>query len=473
MTSNGVSQRWHLRSSEQRFLLILGDLLAGILALLIALFVWGTSSSEWLGFNLEFLRTRPPFWFYLLPFLWLILMIELYDLKRAHKLMDTLKGIGLATILYATLYLIIYFSSEPNSLPRLGVAVFVGSIAILTLIWRMLYIRLFTAPNMMRRVMIIGAGKAGQTLVEVVSEQNPAPFNLIGLVDDDPQKLGTRVHDFEILGNSLSLNELIRTYKISDLILAISGELNNSMFQSILSAQEAGINLSTMSEIYEELLTRVPIFLLEADWIIRSFVEKISSSSFYNMLKRGMDLLGGVIGTILMLIFLPFIAIAILIESGKPVFYKQERLGRGGTPYILYKFRTMKRDAEKDGEVMLTSKKDPRVTRVGRILRKMHLDEFPQFFNVLQGNMSLVGPRAERAELVAKFQKEIPFYRARLLVKPGITGWAQINQAYAETSEEMAIKLEYDLYYIQHRNIFMDIMIVLRTIGNSLGFKGR
>lgn len=473
MTSNGVSQRWHLRSSEQRFLLILGDLLAGILALLIALFVWGTSSSEWLGFNLEFLRTRPPFWFYILPFLWLILMIELYDLKRAHKLMDTLKGIGLATILYATLYLIIYFSSEPNSLPRLGVAVFVGSIAILTLIWRMLYIRLFTAPNMMRRVMIIGAGKAGQTLVEVVSEQNPAPFNLIGLVDDDPQKLGTRVHDFEILGNSLSLNELIRTYKISDLILAISGELNNSMFQSILSAQEAGINLSTMSEIYEELLTRVPIFLLEADWIIRSFVEKISSSSFYNMLKRGMDLLGGVIGTILMLTFLPFIAIAILIESGKPVFYKQERLGRGGTPYILYKFRTMKRDAEKDGEVMLTSKKDPRVTRVGRILRKMHLDEFPQFFNVLQGNMSLVGPRAERAELVAKFQKEIPFYRARLLVKPGITGWAQINQAYAETSEEMAIKLEYDLYYIQHRNIFMDIMIVLRTIGNSLGFKGR
>lgn len=473
MTSNGVSQRWHLRSSEQRFLLILGDLLAGILALLIALFVWGTSSSEWLGFNLEFLRTRPPFWFYLLPFLWIILMIELYDLKRAHKLMDTLKGIGLATILYATLYLIIYFSSEPNSLPRLGVAVFVGSIAILTLIWRMLYIRLFTAPNMMRRVMIIGAGKAGQTLVKVVSEQNPAPFNLIGLVDDDPQKLGTRVHDFEILGNSLSLNELVRTYKISDLILAISGELNNSMFQSILSAQEAGINLSTMSEIYEELLTRVPIFLLEADWIIRSFVEKISSSSFYNMLKRGMDLLGGVIGTILMLIFLPFIAIAILIESGKPVFYKQERLGRGGTPYILYKFRTMKRDAEKDGEVMLTSKKDPRVTRVGRILRKMHLDEFPQFFNVLQGNMSLVGPRAERAELVAKFQKEIPFYRARLLVKPGITGWAQINQAYAETSEEMAIKLEYDLYYIQHRNIFMDIMIVLRTIGNSLGFKGR
>lgn len=473
MTSNGSSQRWHLRPSEQKFLLIFGDLLAGITALFVALFVWGTSSSEWLGFNLEFLRTRPPVWFYLLPFLWIILMIELYDLKRAHNLMDTLKSIGLATIIYAMLYLIIYFSSEPNSLPRLGVAAFVGSVAILTLIWRMFYIRLFTAPRLMRRVLIIGAGKAGQTLVWIVSEQKPAPFNLIGLIDDDPEKLGTNVNNYEILGNSSSLKELIKTHNISDLILAISGELNSTMFQAVLNAQEAGIGIFTMSETYEELLGRVPIFLLEADWILRSFVEKIPSSSFYSMLKRGMDLLGSVIGTAIMLVLLPFIAGAILIESGRPVFYKQERLGKGGMPYTLYKFRTMKKDAERDGEVMLTSKKDPRITRIGRILRKMHLDEFPQFINVLKGNMSLVGPRAERAELVAKFQKEIPFYRARLLVKPGITGWAQINQAYAETSEEMAIKLEYDLYYIQHRNILMDLTILLRTIGNSLGFKGR
>ncbi len=472
MSSNSMPQRWRLKPSEQRFLLILGDFLAGVIALLISLYIWA-AGDEWLGFNLEFLRTRPPFWFYLLPFLWLVLIIEIYDLKRAHNLLETLKGIGIGTVVYGVLYLIIYFSSAPNSLPRLGVALFVGLVAVLTLLWRLLYIRLFTSPGLLRRVLVIGAGKAGQTISRVISEQKPTPFFVAGLIDDNPEKMGTKIYGYEVVGRSDSLAELIKAHQVSDLILAISGDMNSTLFQSILNAQEAGINLSTMTETYEELLGRVPIFLLEADWIIRSFVEKIPASSFYRITKRGLDVLGGLIGGLIMLVLLPFIAIAILIESGRPIIYKQTRLGRGGNPYTLYKFRTMKKDAEKDGEVMLTAKHDPRVTKMGRFLRKTHLDELPQFINVLQGNMSLVGPRSERAEWVAQFQKEIPFYRARLLVKPGITGWAQINQPYAETLEEMAVKLEYDLYYIQHRNILMDFMIILRTVGNVLGFKGR
>jgi len=472
MSSNSMPQRWHLQPSEQRLLLIFGDLLAAVLALFLSLYIWA-AGDEWLGFNLEFLSTRPPFWFYLLPFLWLILMIELYDLKRAHNLLETLKGIGVATVIYGVLYLVVYFSSEPNSLPRLGVALFVVLVAVLSLLWRLLYIKLFTAPSLLRRVLIIGAGKSGQTLADVIAAQKPAPFILVGLIDDDPDKIGTNIYNYEVLGNGEALSSLIKAHQISDLILAISGEMNSSMFQAILNAQEAGINLSTMSETYEEILGRVPIFLLEADWIIRSFVEKIPSSSFYRIGKRGLDILGGLVGTAMMVVLLPFIAIAILLESGRPVFYRQERLGRGGNPYTIYKFRTMKKDAEKDGEVMLTAKHDPRITRAGRFLRKTHLDEIPQFINVLRGNMSLVGPRSERAEWVAQFQKEIPFYRARLLVKPGITGWAQINQSYAENAAEMAVKLEYDLYYIQHRTIIMDIMIILRTIGNVLGFKGR
>jgi len=133
----------------------------------------------------------------------------------------------------------------------------------------------------------------------------------------------------------------------------------------------------------------------------------------------------------------------------------------------------MEKDAEKDGIVRMAEENDERVTKVGWILRKTHLDEFPQFINVLRGEMSLVGPRAERPELVEYFQKEIPFYRARLLVKPGVSGWAQINYGYAGTVNETAVKLEYDLYYIEHRNIIMDISIILRTIGTVLGFKGQ
>jgi lipopolysaccharide/colanic/teichoic acid biosynthesis glycosyltransferase len=133
----------------------------------------------------------------------------------------------------------------------------------------------------------------------------------------------------------------------------------------------------------------------------------------------------------------------------------------------------MRQDAEKGGRAQMTGEKDPRVTRVGNFLRATRLDEFPQFWNVLRGEMSMVGPRAERAQWVATFQQEIPFYRARLLVKPGITGWAQINYGYAATVEDTSVKLEYDLYYIKHRSIMMDIVIMLRTVSTMLGGKGR
>jgi lipopolysaccharide/colanic/teichoic acid biosynthesis glycosyltransferase len=163
----------------------------------------------------------------------------------------------------------------------------------------------------------------------------------------------------------------------------------------------------------------------------------------------------------------------IFIDDGRPIFYTQTRSGRGGQPYALIKFRTMSRDAEADGVPKWAKEDDERATRVGRVLRKTHLDEIPQFVNVLRGEMSLVGPRAERPELMALFEKHVPFYRARLLVKPGITGWAQINFGYASNVEETTIKLEYDLYYIKNRNIMMDLVILLRTPATGFRLRGR
>jgi len=190
-------------------------------------------------------------------------------------------------------------------------------------------------------------------------------------------------------------------------------------------------------------------------------------------LKRLMDMLGGFAGLLILALVFPFAAIATLIDSGLPIFYSQDRLGKGGQIFKIYKFRTMKQNAEADGEAKLAEENDPRVTRVGHFLRRTRLDELPQFWNVLHGEMSLVGPRAERPELVAQFQKEIPFYRARLLVKPGLTGWAQINYGYVATVTETAVKLEYDLYYIKHRSLPMDFTVILRTVGTVLSRKGR
>jgi len=461
-----------LKANEKRSLLILGDIVITIVALILALYFWAAGDT-WMDFSIEFIRTRPPFWFFLLPVFWLILMIELYELRRAGSLAETFKGIGIATLICGVLYLLAYFTSAPNSLPRRGVAVFIVVVSILEFTWRFFFIKIFSASRLMRQVLIVGAGKAGTNLVDVYAKVPAKPFNLVGIVDDDPQKIGAMINGIQVLGSNQDLLKIIEQHDISDVVLAIMGKMNDAMFQSVLTAQEAGVNLTTMAETYEEILGRVPINLLEADWVIRSFVEKAHTGTIYRLFKRGLDLFGAIIGMLGMAILFPFIALGLLIDSGLPIFYRQERLGRGGIPYMIYKFRTMRKDAEKDGEVQVTSAHDPRITRFGRFMRKTHLDELPQFINVLKGNMTLVGPRSERKELVAIFQKEIPFYRARLLVKPGITGWAQINQSYAETVEETALKLEYDLYYIEHNSFFMDLTILIRTMGAVFGFKGR
>jgi lipopolysaccharide/colanic/teichoic acid biosynthesis glycosyltransferase len=228
-----------------------------------------------------------------------------------------------------------------------------------------------------------------------------------------------------------------------------------------------------MPKVYEELLGRVPVQILEADWILRSFVDETRVSGFFELAKRVLDIFGALIGMCVFLIFWPMITVLLLIDDGKPVFYSQLRCGRSGTTYRIYKYRTMRRDAEANGMPQWAKEDDQRATRIGRLLRKTHLDELPQFINVLRGDMSLVGPRAERPELVEMFERNIPFYRGRLLVKPGLTGWAQINFGYASTIEETTKKLEYDLFYIKNRSLWMDIIILLRTPATVLGFRGR
>ncbi|MHB8819409.1 MAG: sugar transferase, partial [Bellilinea sp.] len=252
-----------------------------------------------------------------------------------------------------------------------------------------------------------------------------------------------------------------------------SGEMSPDTFEKVLEAEERGVEVTTMPVVYEELLGRVPIFLLRSDWVLRSFVDQSHVGGFQELSKRLVDIIGGLIGVLIFCLSFPVIGTMIFLTSGAPIFYTQTRLGRNGRPYSIIKYRSMRRDAEKDGIARSADENDERATFVGRILRKTHLDELPQFINILVGDMSLVGPRAERPEIVLELQQHIPFYRARLFVKPGLSGWAQVNFGYANDYETNAIKLEYDLYYIKHRNILLDLNIMIRTVGTVIGFKGR
>jgi exopolysaccharide biosynthesis polyprenyl glycosylphosphotransferase len=401
-------------------------------------------------------------------------MVDSYEPHTAANWRKTLRGIAVAPIVGILGYSLLFtINQDPTSLPRIGIGAFLILASVLTLGWRAAYIRLYTSSGLMRRVVVVGAGKAGHSLADIYRKISPPPFLLIGFVDDDLKKQGKSHHGFAVLGTSKDLLRIIEDYHISDVVIAINGEIKGETFQTILDTQEQGIEIVRMPIMYEELTQRVPVEHLESDWVIRSFVDQIRVSGMYEFFKRLMDIFGGFVGILVFVLIFPFTALAIVLESGFPILYSQERLGKGARLFRIYKFRSMIQNAEPDGEARPASIDDPRVTRVGNFLRRSRLDEMPQFLSVLTGEMSLVGPRAERPELVAQFQRQIPFYRARLLVKPGLTGWAQINYGYVASVKETVVKLEYDLYYIKHRTINMDFSIVLRTIGTVIRRTGR
>lgn len=465
-----VGNNWRLREGEQRLLLLVGDFFAASGAAILSLAFWAQRDA-WLGFTMQFVRDRAP-WFWMLPLIWVLIMINNYDPRTSRSLSETLKGILTSAGIGMVLYLLVYFNSEQGSLPRSGILYFLVLATLFTLCWRFVYVKISSTSTLLRRVLIIGAGESGLVLSTVIKKLNPPPFRIVGFIDDDSSKRHKAVVGIPVVGDSSNLLEVISEMRISDLIVAINGPMNGRMFQGILDAQQEGIEIIRMPVSYEEILGRVPIRHLESDWLLRSFVDDVHVSILYMILKRLIDILGAMIGLMVMILLLPFITLGILSESGKPIIFRQKRIGTGGSIFTIIKFRTMRQDAEDDGQARWAEDHDQRVTRVGRLLRNTHVDELPQFWNVLMGEMSIVGPRPERPSIVQELEKKIPFYRARLLTKPGITGWAQINQDYAGTVESSAEKLEYDLYYIKHRSLWMDLNIIVRTIGAVLGFRG-
>jgi exopolysaccharide biosynthesis polyprenyl glycosylphosphotransferase len=494
MADNIRTTPLRLRPSEHRAILFTGDLFMAIVSVFAALGTWsqyiqykfaaevaknivaGMSPERAQVFAERSINVNVNVqpWFYLLPIVWLILLVELYEPHIAASGRKTTRGIAIAAFVGLLAYSLVFIvRQDPNSLPRIGVGGFLLYASALTLGWRMVFIRIYKSTGLRRRTLIVGAGNAGQTLAELYHTLGTRSFNIVGYVDDDEQKVGKSFQSLPVLGTSSRLLDLIDAHRVSDLVIAINGEIQGATFQTILDAQEHGVDITRMPILYEEMTGRVPIHHLETDWIIRSFVDEVRVSGLYELSKRLLDILGGIAGMIVLIVFFPILGLAVALDSGFPIFYSQLRLGRGGSIFRIYKFRSMYSKLETDAKTQITMENDPRVTRVGNFLRKTRLDELPQFWNVLRGDMSLVGPRAEIPGLVTEYQKQIPFYRARLLVKPGLTGWAQINYGYVASVTETGVKLEYDLYYIKHRTISMDIQIILRTIGTVVRHTGR
>ena len=368
-------------------------------------------------------------------------------------------------------YLLIVSLLPPGSLPRHFVGFFTLISPLLLLSWRRLYSLIFV-PVFQHKAIVVGAGWAGKTLVKTLQDFAASHYEIIGFVDDDSAKHHTTIDGVPILGPTIELSNLIQAKGATDVVLAITRDVPGSVLSSLMECYEQGIRISTMSDLYEHLTDRVPVEHVGDNWFVVLPLDNKAQNLSFRLMKRFMDVIISLVGLVTFGPLLPLLAAMIKMDSPGPTFYRQKRVGKGGKEFELIKLRSMIVDAEKDGQAKWAEKYDSRVTRVGLFLRRTRLDEIPQLLNVLRGEMSLIGPRPERPEFMTELEQDIPFYRTRLTVKPGLTGWAQVNYDYGRSKVDALEKLRYDLYYIKHQSIQLDFVILLKTIGTILLLKG-
>jgi exopolysaccharide biosynthesis polyprenyl glycosylphosphotransferase len=449
--------------------LVAGDFVIGSVAVLAALLLWSLTGGT-PPLQASFVWHHAG-WFAAAP-AWAAALRPARRFRVAFSIAETASRIAHAALALLVVYLAVYFYAPREALPRLMVLHFLWQATILTFTWRLVYIWVFTATSLRRRIVIVGAGRRGRAILRVLKDSGLSYADVLGFIDDDGVS-DRGLDGVPVLGGAAALREFARSAGVAEVILAVDGEPSPTLIQALVTCQEDGLDVVPMASVYEQLLERVPVQYLEPDWIVSTFVDAVRSRDASHIAKRATDVMASVVGFGLLLVLSPVIAVAIVLDSGRPILFTQVRVGRAGRPFWLMKFRTMVSGAEPDGEARWASPGDPRITRVGRWLRRLRLDEWPQIVNILAGEMSLVGPRPERPEFMADLERRIPLYRTRLLVRPGLTGWAQVNFPYGDSIEAAALKLEYDLYYIKHRSLVFDAWIVLRTVGAVIGLKGR
>jgi exopolysaccharide biosynthesis polyprenyl glycosylphosphotransferase len=464
-------QMVRLPISERRLLLAAGDLVAVNLAVLAALRLWAYVGGR--EFNAAFLLSQAQ-WFVILNCLWIALAAanDFYDLALTARWLRSQLRLGQITLQLLVVYLLIFFFSPRDALPRLFILYYAAISYVLIALWRLTRPFLIGWVPLRRRVLIAGSDWAAQAMIDAIAASAPDDYEVVGLVSQ-PGGMGKENNLADrILGSNSDLMRLVEEEAISEVILTSTEHIDGDLFRSIMECYERGIPITPMPILYERLTGMVPVEYVAGHWNIVLPLEGRSPFDPYPLLKRLMDLTICLVGFIIFAPLFPFIALAIKLDSPGPVFYTQERTGKAGRTFKLTKLRSMAQDAEKLAGPIWAVEGDTRITRIGRFLRKSRLDELPQLLNILRGEMSMVGPRPERPYFVERLERTIPFYRTRLTITPGLTGWAQINYGYGSTESDALIKLKYDLYYIRHRSILIDLLILMRTVARVVRLEG-
>lgn len=400
-------------------------------------------------------------------------IFELYNLQKAAKFEVVVQNIILTSSVTVLFYLLTPFYTPLLPTNRMQIIYFFLSINLALFLWRYAYIALISTPRFFKKVLLITDSASVRPILEALQKSDPN-YKIIGFVNIENKKTTAALPEELLRFSTENIAATVEEELISEIVVATSPsqamtiEVNNQL----VSLLEKGVPIREYTQVYEELTHRIPVQYVEQDFYRYFPFSRSNHNKLYLFFHRILDLLFSLVGLCFGLLISPVILVGNLLANRGPVFYTQMRVGKNGKHFKIYKLRSMVANAEKDG-AQYASKKDIRVTKFGRFLRRSRFDEIPQFINVIRGDMSVIGPRPERPVFVNQLSQKIPFYEVRHLVKPGVTGWAQVNAKYGVTQEDALEKLQYDLYYIKRRSLFLDISIVIKTLSTIIFFRGQ
>ncbi len=458
----------HFEISERKILLRIFD----IFCVLLALYVVGNY------FNFRY------FQFSASNFSWTIVLavyisligtvFEMYNLQVASHQFQIVKSTILTASTTVLVYLLtpIYTPVLPSN--RLQILYFYLAVLLSLLIWRLIYVHFLASGRFVKKVVLICDGDQVDELVGALETADPH-YKVMGFVPSDSAHHGepNAIPTVHLIPVS-DLERFVVDHSVSEVVVASqkSDAISARIYNQLIHLLERGYIIREYTQVYESITQRIPVQYVAQDFYRYFPFSRSNQNHLYLLVVRGVEIILSLCGVLLMLALLPLILIGNMLGNRGRLFYTQERVGKNGQVFNILKFRTMIKNAEKHGAVFTTSN-DSRITAFGKFLRKTRLDEFPQFINILKGDMGVIGPRPERPVFVHEIAEKMPFYETRHVIKPGLTGWAQVNYSYGETIDDSLIKLQYDLYYIKHRSIFLDINIVLKTFSTILFYRGQ
>ena len=400
-------------------------------------------------------------------------VFEMYNLQVASNQFQIIKSIILTSSITVLVYLLtpLYTPILPTN--RIQILIFFIAIFSSLFTWRMIYVRFFASNRFSKKVILICDKEQLKELVFALESADPH-YRVLGFVNSDSANIKTddnlKVKNIDIN----NLEEFVKQNSISEIVIASqkTDGITVNLYNQLIHLLENGYIIREYTQVYENITQRIPVQYVSRDFYRYFPFSRSNQNHFYLIMMRIFEIITSLAGLLIGLIILPLILVGNLFGNRGKLFYTQERIGKNGKIFNIVKYRTMVSNAEKEGAVFATTN-DSRVTPFGKIMRKSRMDEIPQFINILKGDMAVIGPRPERPIFVNEIAEVMPFYETRHVIKPGLTGWAQVNYSYGETIDDSLIKLQYDLYYIKHRSIFLDVNIIFKTLSTVLLYRGQ